>query len=247
MADTLPSADPDHQQPPTPSFAPSSSFSLLLSLPRELRDRIYYYALVSAVPFWWPHPAPLKHNVSPSLLAVSRQVYEEAAPILYAANKFLFTHPSDCTMFRVVASPQHSALLSAVYLRIREKDLRLWTAYLGSRKADRSFKHDLPRLQTLWIFLKCGNVGTPAMMGHLGQLGPIAGLPPQVAAQVHAVQHALGQQIQALHHQLQTLSHTLTPTPAHHVDYHAQSAQGQAHFLPPPPPPPAPQIGRAHV
>ncbi|KAF2011131.1 hypothetical protein BU24DRAFT_427341 [Aaosphaeria arxii CBS 175.79] len=202
-----------HSNPATPAARTSAkdpTFSLLLSLPRELRNRIYSYALISQYPFWWPNPAPVKHDISLGLLTTSRQVYDEAAPILYAKNKFLFTHPSDCNIFRIISSPKYSALMSAVYFRFRERDLRLWTTYLGSRSKDRSLEADLPKLKSLWIFLKCGAIGQASVAGggHHGVQGGI-GLPPALAAQVHAVQNALGQQVQALQQQVQNLNQAI--------------------------------------
>ncbi|KAF1922713.1 uncharacterized protein M421DRAFT_104907 [Didymella exigua CBS 183.55] len=177
--------------PPAQTPAPDPSFSLLLSLPRELRDRVYGLALASPHPFWWPGQAPARHGVGVALLQTSRQVHDEAAPLLYTANKFLFTHPSDCTVFRVVAS-RHAARIASVYFRIRERDLPLWTKYLGSRKDERCLKHDLPRLKTLSIFLRCGTAVTPRLVAHLA--GPafnaphaLAALPPAMA--VHPPPH----------------------------------------------------------
>ncbi|KAF2652925.1 hypothetical protein K491DRAFT_603909 [Lophiostoma macrostomum CBS 122681] len=200
---------PAPAQPRRPSINPTASvhaskkdaaFSLLLSLPRELRDRIYTFALTSPYPFWWPQPTSTRHGLALGLLTTSRQVFEEAAPILYAGNKFLFTHPSDCNIFRVVASPKYSALITSVYFRIREKDLRLWTAYLGSTKEERSLKEDLPKLKTMWIFLRAGTIGAP-VIGHFHPAGPLAGMQPGLVAQVAAVQHVLGQQVAALQQQ----------------------------------------------
>jgi hypothetical protein len=211
LAPLLAPAQPRRASHPSASARNPSrdpAFSLLLSLPRELRDRIYAYTLTSTYPFWWPNPAPLKHGIGLGLLTASRQVYEEAAPVLYVGNKFLFTHPSDCNMFRVVASPKYSALISTAYFRIREKDLRLWTAYLGSKNPERSLKYDLPKLKTLWIFLRCGQVGAPGGLAPMGghAIGP---LPPAIAAQVQAVQNALGQQVQALQQQVQNLTQAM--------------------------------------
>jgi hypothetical protein len=136
--------------------------SPLLALPRELRDRIYTFALAAQSPFWYPNPTT-DHDIEPSLLLTSRQIYAESAPILYAANKFLFTHPSDCNMFRVISSP-YSSHITSVCFRIREKDLRLWTSYLSSSSEVRSLQADLPKLKSMWIFLRCGPWGSPAMM-----------------------------------------------------------------------------------
>ncbi|KAF1995632.1 hypothetical protein P154DRAFT_526208 [Amniculicola lignicola CBS 123094] len=226
-------------------FTKDASFSLLLSLPRELRDKVYFYALTSALPFWWPTPqTPTRHSLALGLLTTSRQVYEEAAPILYQYNKFLFTHPSDCNIFRVVASPKYSAQITTVYFRIRDKDHRLWTAYLGSKVQERSLKHDLPKLKNLWIFLRCSHVGAPFMFGGHGVLG----LPAALAAQVQVVQNALGQQVQALQQQVHNLQQSMAavvqlgnvngqPATAGPVQPVQPAAINGMQPLPPPPPP----------
>lgn len=239
-----------------PAQAPTSdpSFSLLLSLPRELRDRVYTFALTSPYPFSWPGQAPLKHNVSVKLLQANKQVYNEAISLLYTENKFLFTHPSDCNIFRVVASP-HAEGMNNVYFRIREKDLRLWTTYLGSKSADRSLRADLPKLKNLWIFLRCGNPGTPRLLSTLGVAGA-GNVPPAMAVHVQAVQNALGQQVAALQHQVQHLTHAVGATgppvivpaggqagqhiPALQPQNAAADATAPQHHVPPPPPPPPP-------
>ncbi|KAF2194486.1 hypothetical protein K469DRAFT_705944 [Zopfia rhizophila CBS 207.26] len=234
-------AQPRHSlSNPSPSSQASSkdpTFSLLLSLPRELRDRIYVFALSSAFPFWWPAPTSPQHHVALGLLTVSKQVYNEAASILYSTNKFLFTHPSDCNIFRVISSP-FSNLITSVCFRIREKDLRLWTSYLGSGQLERSLKTDLPKLKSLWIFLRCGSVGPPGLIGQLG--GPqIVGLPPALAAQVQAVQNALGQQVQALQQQVQALQQSMAivthgnATPNQPVQAQTGTAAAQTHQTPP--------------
>lgn len=203
------------------------TFSLLLSLPRELRDKVYSFALISQFPFWWPSQNTPKHNVALGLLSVSQQVHDEAAPILYSQNKFLFTNPSDCTMFRVVASP-YSDYITSVYFRIREKDVKLWATYLGSKDPSRSMKHDLPKLKSLWIFLRCGMMGTPGVINGMAGGG---GLPALLAAQAQAIHQALGTQLQQqVHINLQTLQHALHQA---HTGAHAQlnanpPANGQA-------------------
>lgn len=261
--------NPSGSNPSAPSQAASydPSFSLLLSLPRELRERIYHFALTSPYPFWWPNQAPLKHLVGVNLLRTCKQVYAESVSILYSANKFLFTHPSDCNIFRVVASPA-SQDITCVYFRIREKDLRLWTSYLGSKTTERSLKYDLPKLKHLWIFMRCGSMGTPTMLGQLAHGGMalqglhgggMAGLPPAVVVQVQAVQNALGQQVAALQQQVQALHAAQDgdntdsedprddlvppPPPVHHPAMpfaQFQQGMGLPHFANPPPPPPPP-------
>ncbi|XPS98661.1 hypothetical protein M3J09_007858 [Ascochyta lentis] len=255
-------------QPSQPAPPPANpAFSLLLSLPRELRDRVYTFALSSPYPFWWPSQALMRHNVAAPLLQASRQLHDEAAPVLYTANKFLFTHPSDCNIFRVVASP-HATAVHSVYFRIREKDLRLWTAYLGSKTADRSLKADLPSLKTLCIFMRCASVGAPRLLGHLGLqgFGGVGLLPPPMAMHVQAVQNALGHQVAALQQQVHHFAHAvgvtgppvIVPAGAHPGHHHppnppqppvgagaatdADPDTATQHHAPPPPPPPPPAV-----
>ncbi|KAG9376178.1 PAT1 multi-domain protein [Pyrenophora tritici-repentis] len=180
---------------------PDPSFSLLLSLPRELRDRVYQFALVSRAPFWWPGKAPelatIDHrNVNVALLRANKQVYTETVDILYSQNKFLFTHPSDLNIFRVVTPPA-STNITSVLFRIREKDLRIWTAYLGSRKEDRSLRHDLPKLRSVWVFLRCGTVSLPP------------GLQPVPAGAAGVGAAAMTGHVQATHHTLGQLHHSI--------------------------------------
>ncbi|KAH7128426.1 hypothetical protein B0J11DRAFT_430927 [Dendryphion nanum] len=230
----------NHSTLPTPAQTQvprDAAFSLLLSLPRELRNKVYAYALTSQFPFWYPNPNPtIEHDIALGLLTTSRQIYEESAPVLYTLNRFLFTHPSDCNIFRVVASPKFSGLINSVYFRIREKDLRLWTKYLGSTAVDRSLKADLPKLKSLWIFLRCGTMAAltpPAQQAAQA----IFGLPPGLAAQVHAVHAALGQQVQALQHQIQTMTQAVVQgnAPADQQGPAAGSNDGNQQPAPPAP------------
>ncbi|RAR07780.1 cytochrome p450 3a10 [Stemphylium lycopersici] len=214
---------------------PDPSFSLLLSLPRELRDRVYTFALVSNSPFWWPGKAPESvqndhRNVSVSLLRANKQVYNESVDILYSQNKFLFTHPSDCNIFRVVASPA-SVNISSVYFRIKAKDIKLWTTYLGSKQGDRSLKSDLPKLKSLWVFLRCGLLGQ-----HAGAVGGPGGALAQAQA-AQAAQAALGQQMHALQQQVQSLTQAMTAQGAQAVGGGGNHAQPGGNQIPPPPPP----------
>lgn len=206
---------------------PDASFSLLLALPRELRDKVYAFALVSQFPFWWPSPTTPRHNVALGLLSASRQLHDEAAPVFYAQNKFLFTNPSDCTMFRIVASPSAENITS-VYFRIREKDVKLWATYLGSKDPARSMKCDLPKLKSLWIFLRCGMMGTPGLIN--GMVGN-GGLPALLAAQTQAIHQALGTQLPPqVHINLQVLQHAIHQAQAGaHAQLNANApANGQA-------------------
>ncbi|CAN9119391.1 unnamed protein product [Alternaria sp. RS040] len=194
------------------------SFSLLLSLPRELRDRVYTYALVSSNPFLWPTTAPESlssktRSINVSLLRTNKQVHNEAVDILYSQNKFLFTHPSDCNVFRVITSPA-SVNIQSVYFRIKDKDLGLWTPYLGSKSGERSLRGDLPKLRSLW---------------HGGFVGPVGGV--QGGPTPYGVHVALQQQTQHVVNQLLTNTHIVGGAGGH------PHATGNANQIPPPPPP----------
>ncbi|CAG5142507.1 uncharacterized protein ALTATR162_LOCUS1165 [Alternaria atra] len=237
---------PTASQAQTDEIQPDPSFSLLLSLPRELRDRVYVYALVSNIPFLWPATAPESYsnkprNVNVNILRTNKQVYNEAVDILYSQNKFLFTHPSDCNIFRVVTSPA-SVNIQSVYFRIKDKDLGLWTAYLGSKREERSLRGDLPKLRNLWVFLRlavCPHFISNVLTGpHGGLVGPIGGTQGGVGGGVQAVQNAMGQQIHALQQQVQNAVNQVF-TNAQIVGGgggHAHPA-GNANQIPPPPPP----------
>lgn len=210
---SLPAAPPSQPRP-------DPAFSLLLSLPRELRNRVYTFVLAVPGPFWYPHPTPARDGVTTALLRASRQLHREAGPVLYADNIFVFGHPSDCNVFRVVASPfaQH---IQNVFFRIRDKDVRLWTAYVGSRSPDRSLRADLPRLKSLCILLRCSSAGTQHFLARLGMNGPAAPpgvlgvgavggvgvIPPPLAMAVQAVQTALSQQVAAMQQQIHDFTH----------------------------------------
>lgn len=234
--------------PPTngASRNPDPAFSLLLSLPRELRDRIYTFTLTAPGPFFYPpnpkhHPRHPVFNVGINLLRANRQVYEEAIPILFTGNKFMFVHPSDCNIFRVVTS-SFSERITKVYFRISKRDMRLWTSYLGSKSPDRSLRADLPNLKSLWIFLRCGNLGGPPGMNALHQ--------HHQALQQH-LQHQM-QNIQNLQN-LTPVVLNAGPPPAPQIL--AMNAPGNQ-ILPPPPVPfvqfaqggfnPAAQQGHGH-
>lgn len=63
-------------------------------------------------------------------------------------------------MFKIISS-EYSTQITSVCFRIREHDLRLWTGYLGSSSPVRSLVNDLPRLRSLWVFLRCGSWEPP--------------------------------------------------------------------------------------
>ncbi|KAF2749502.1 hypothetical protein M011DRAFT_465948 [Sporormia fimetaria CBS 119925] len=152
---TQPKPDPldDTRGPPG-----DNSFSLLLSLPRRLRDRIYKYALEAPDPFCWPYPPPRQNQLGLGLLRGARKVYEEAAPVLYLWNKFAFRHPSDASIFRIVASPTYSFSLRHVVLHMDPARLQLWINYFSSKNPQWSFKRDLPNCRNLLLLLESNDL-----------------------------------------------------------------------------------------
>lgn len=139
--------------PPPQKSPPACPAFQLLKLPRELRDKIYLHALTQRHSITWP----AKRNattLSPALLATCKQVYEEAAPLLYTANGFIFLHPSDCCVFQWTMDHNHARKMSKVTFNIGDRDLRLWGTYLESRDNIRSLTHDLPNLKLLCLRLR---------------------------------------------------------------------------------------------
>ncbi|KAF1986286.1 hypothetical protein K402DRAFT_454305 [Aulographum hederae CBS 113979] len=131
--------------------SPSSTFGecLLFSLPRELRDRIYTYALVSPSPIPWPSEN-LAADLSPQFLCANRQIHEEGAKVLYGSNTFLFTHPSDANMFPWAHNLERCADITRLNFYIRDRDFSsLWSDYLGSNNGTRSLKWDYRKLHRI--------------------------------------------------------------------------------------------------
>ncbi|KKY20388.1 hypothetical protein UCDDS831_g04730 [Diplodia seriata] len=145
MVDAAPANDaPPHEPLP----------STLHRLPPELRERIYEHALRSHTTIWWPPATPSLSGIATQLLTTSRTIYHEAAPVLYATNRLMFTHPSDANMFAHIFSLEYARLVTSVCLRIRDRDVRLWSAYLSSTSPSRSLAADFPRLKSLWVFYR---------------------------------------------------------------------------------------------
>jgi len=135
------------------SEAPVLSSSCFLGLPQEIRDEIYAYCLTAPQGrISWPARSPMNH-VTSGLLASCRQIHKEAGPILYNKNIFVFNHPSDLNVFRHIMD-RHSREMCRVELRLRERDLRMWTSYFSSTHATRSLITDLPNLTNLDIHLR---------------------------------------------------------------------------------------------
>lgn len=158
---------------PHTTTIPDPPFSFL-DLPREIRDRIYQYALTRDQAFLWPAPAPSfttqphppsPNQLSPALLQTCHQVAHEALPLLYIQNRFSFTHPSDLNVFAHIYSPKHMRLIPRIGLHIREKDIQLWHDYFNEplmNRSDRSIQADVPGLKYLIIFLTLNNWPNPS-------------------------------------------------------------------------------------
>lgn len=85
--------------------------SRLESLPAEIRDLIYRYALTSEHDL--PHPNP---NVATGLFLVCRSISEESRHVFYAFNTFHF----------VLDSPFNARLSSMTLLTIRKVKINWW-------------------------------------------------------------------------------------------------------------------------
>jgi len=133
--------------------APARSVFNFLGLPRELRDKIYCHTLAREQTLCWPWKRNSAH-LCPALLATCKQVYKEAAPVLYIANSFAFAHPSDCCVFRWLMDHNHTRAISKVTFRIAERDLRLWAHYLEATDPIRSLAYDLPNVKLLYLHLR---------------------------------------------------------------------------------------------
>ncbi|PNS18218.1 CTD kinase subunit beta [Sphaceloma murrayae] len=151
--------------PPSPTLPTSVSQSPLFRLPRELRHQIYLY-LLSSQPLGINHPtARLDRNLTPSLLRASRPVHAETLPLLYAANKLIFSHPSDANMFShaVANAPAVRRYTSDLILRVKNVDARAWTSYFNSNDPHRSLVQDFPALRRVTVRWR-----GPRYFGHLG-------------------------------------------------------------------------------
>ncbi|KAE9982775.1 hypothetical protein EG328_010639 [Venturia inaequalis] len=145
---------PDKQAPPTKPE--------LFTLPRELRERIYTYALSTSHTIPWPS-LNLRTHLSPQLLRTCKMIYAEAAPVLYSQNRFQFTHPSDANMFLYSHNPHLIRQnVKKVCLVIKDhRDVRnLWTFWLSSTMATRSLATDYPNLTNLDVRLRSDLIRT---------------------------------------------------------------------------------------
>ena len=119
--------------PRTPTPPIPKSPTTFLHLPRELRDKIYTYALSTPTPIdigsilpspgYWHDPVshPPKPP-TPSLLLANRQIHTEAASILYGTNTFKFPHPGQLPAFERQIGTGNCE---------RVKSVEIWVRYPG--------------------------------------------------------------------------------------------------------------------
>jgi len=138
-----------------PELPDSVAESLMFTLPREIRDRVYGFCLTAqnglAVE-WPPLPgAKTSYDLQPQLLRTCKIIHDEAAPLLFSGNNLTFHHPSDANMFvRALASPALSGrFITHLSLHIKATDTRLWMPYLTSTDAHRSLKADFTAIREL--------------------------------------------------------------------------------------------------
>jgi hypothetical protein len=150
-----PSSDPSYSSinASIPVLPNSVAKSLLYTLPRELRDRIFAYCLTSHdnLPIEWPS-LWRPYGLQPQLLRTCKIIRDEAGPMLYTLNAQMFHHPSDANIFvRAFISPVLGKQITHLNLHIKAQDTRLWTPYLTSTDPVRSVKADFPALKELSI------------------------------------------------------------------------------------------------
>ncbi|CAK1361939.1 hypothetical protein CB0940_02742 [Cercospora beticola] len=152
----IPAYEEDDQALPT-----SVAHSLLFSLPREIRDRIYALCVQSrdGLPVEWPRSeAHRRHNpydIQTALLRTCRAVHSEAAPLLYSLNNLTFHHPSDANVFvRAICDLHFGIRITSLSLHVKAADIRMWMSYLNTTDPTRSLRFDFPNLRNLGLRYK---------------------------------------------------------------------------------------------
>lgn len=114
----------------------------LLTLPLEIRLRVYDLCLISSFdpnqnPPWAVGNAfgidkrPEYRTVEPAILRACKQIYEEAAPILYSKNVFDICEPKTAFDFIAVVSPTKFKLIMTMELSVSSSaDISEWLALL---------------------------------------------------------------------------------------------------------------------
>jgi hypothetical protein len=139
-----------------------------LELPRELRDQIYEYALISRLDII-PGPRPIEHlglhpsdskPPTPGLCLVNRKIYSEAIEILYGRNKFSFKTAGELVKFEEEIGSAHRKL-------VRSLDIStlLVTANSSVPNPDLAIPHDWSYFPTHWskIMRRSGLTGVVEM------------------------------------------------------------------------------------
>ncbi|TID18938.1 hypothetical protein E2P81_ATG05912 [Venturia nashicola] len=131
-----------------------------LELPGELRNKIYRYCFVlmdersvkvrKSEKFSGTTINPL--DATSQLLAVCRQVYTEAMPILYSENKFHFNKFDDLPCFRRVIGEKSAVCVTNIIISqywqsvdFQELNITLFEPFLGLKKlCFKTYYHKLP-------------------------------------------------------------------------------------------------------
>ncbi|KAF2672647.1 hypothetical protein BT63DRAFT_420867 [Microthyrium microscopicum] len=137
----------------------------LMSLPFELRKEIWKLCLSNGNnPISWPDNKKTGNQLGTALLRTNKTIYADAVSILYSDNIPLFIHPSDANMFLYANNIKASKRVESMMVKIKDRDLPLWTGYFNSTVRHRSLQWDYPELKDLYIVLR----SSP----HLSQIAP---------------------------------------------------------------------------
>jgi hypothetical protein len=138
--------------------AASSQSCRLLSLPVEVRRRIWSYCFHNdSRPIPWPAnriDSVGRRHLGTQLLRTCKAIYKEAAAMVYQENVLLFRHPSDANMFLYAHNVELARKTTKLMLHILDRDLTLWACYLAASSRRRSLMHDYPSLTDLSIVLR---------------------------------------------------------------------------------------------
>jgi len=135
--------------------------SSLRHLPPEVRLLIYAYCLViNGQPIEEPHrytkavssQYPCLPGINSAILQTCRFLYDEASPILYGQNMFLFNSPYSLIRFQMRADPACFSEIKHLSIVVAPEKTQKWIDHmLGKGK---SLMKDLERLQDVTIALK---------------------------------------------------------------------------------------------
>ncbi|MCJ1232031.1 hypothetical protein MMC12_008712 [Toensbergia leucococca] len=131
--------------------------SCFLDLPRELRDQIYFHALVcrddGGSVYRSPHTA--YYPPSPGLALVNRQIHDEANQTLYSVNRFyLWSVPSSRIFFSMIG-PTNTSYIRHLSISVLGQD-EPWAQILDCEDLTHITSLDIAAPLTayaaIWIF-----------------------------------------------------------------------------------------------